>query len=1334
MKINRHRLIADLTSFACAGNGLVIGPPGVGKSYALADLREVLKQSGITHLIIPVESLGQATDADVKALLRRDGDFVELLRSAVSDRTRPAILIFDGFDAARSEADRAGVFQLIRRAVTELKGQWHTIVSVRTFDAKKSRRLLQYFPWRDETGRTDSLSCRHFVIPQLTDEELAQAFDQIAGLRQLNSGGTKEFQTLLTNPFNLWLVEKVLNAGAHSEEFSHITSEVQLLEMYWKHRVRDVPNPEIREFILKQTAQTMVNDNTLMARRDKVYHPSMQAAWESLLSDEILYEVPEREAHIAFTHNILFDFAASVYLLEPEPKKFAQFVAGDVARPLFLRPSLVYHFTRLWHFDRDSFWRNFWTIVQREEINLRQIIRIALPAVVVNEAQTAKDLQPFLQRLIGKEPFANEAVALLLQALRVLQSQKGDLWGEFIEAAGQHLNPKFAWDAGILATRILDANEKASPETISKIGNFGRSLLFWAWNSRSEKEKGAWFDRLAAFVAIPLVAKTYHTDKDAARRLLKAVVDVVGTPNFPIDCIYCLTNEIGHLVSHDPDFVGIVYERVFAYQEESTEATTKGGPVLSFSMTRRDDYGMCRYSLIKAFPQFLAANPAAALRCGLRAVQAYVIRDHLVGYLKNGTNHKTLVDLIEKFPLRGSTASYIEDRSAIWDQTEYPDQELEIADQIFSWISEASKREDSEKIKLFLSVFQSEAKLAFLWSRLLRVAAIATVNLAPELWELAKSNPVLTGNDCLLTLGSFLEKASGQFTKDERAEIESAILAIANEDVSENTPHLTHRRDRLIARIPKDLLVSPAALALRHSLETTSGLPPNTPIFKISSGFRSYSEEDFLREQGANTQSPANRKICELFKPLKEWNEKNKDESTVDSLLPTVSALREALRTIDADESVVSAGWTHLAGFASDALLRTETAESERFKILRSIVLEASVHPEPIPDPHYDKNWSSATWSPKPRNDAAEALPWLTHFGVDKQVITAIQKLATDPVPSVRFLLMCEIWRLLENCPEVMWEILDELADKESNGVVLQGITVSLWQLISRAKERSLPLIAKLLERTGDDADNEEKAQSHLVSMVTDYAVWDHNTWALQTIAAWRSEPVKKAAQLAVSGRRLVEYLAPGQPAVNLKRAGDLLLMHLEVAAQGLALLQNDSAKVSKDEVQAKWRMLYGIIDSAVTRIYFAADIDPNLRERKEHPLDDSTRHGFFLDVKPVLEKILELSKAPKTGTLLAPTAHHFMELLNGVLPYDPPLVLRIAADVVTCSQRYNYNLDSMAMGQVVKLVESILTDYRDKVQGEESITRLLELLDAFVAAGWPEALNLVWRLDEIYR
>jgi hypothetical protein len=127
-------------------------------------------------------------------------------------------------------------------------------------------------------------------------------------------------------------------------------------------------------------------------------------------------------------------------------------------------------------------------------------------------------------------------------------------------------------------------------------------------------------------------------------------------------------------------------------------------------------------------------------------------------------------------------------------------------------------------------------------------------------------------------------------------------------------------------------------------------------------------------------------------------------------------------------------------------------------------------------------------------------------------------------------------------------------------------------------------------------------------------------------------------------------------------------------------------------------------------------------------------RNTVFRNALPILEKVLSFGKTPESGILLAPTAHHFMELLNGIIKYDPQLVLRLAADVIESSKRYNYNLDGMAMKEVVKLVESLLADYREYIQDEKSVTHLLNVLDAFVEAGWPDALNLVWRLDEVYR
>jgi hypothetical protein len=219
-----------------------------------------------------------------------------------------------------------------------------------------------------------------------------------------------------------------------------------------------------------------------------------------------------------------------------------------------------------------------------------------------------------------------------------------------------------------------------------------------------------------------------------------------------------------------------------------------------------------------------------------------------------------------------------------------------------------------------------------------------------------------------------------------------------------------------------------------------------------------------------------------------------------------------------------------------------------------------------------------------------------------------------------------------------------------------------------------------------------------------------------------------------IAGHRLVEYIKIEHLGPGLEKARGMLLSHLNAIADGLVALQRAQDQSTPAINQAKWKRLYSVIDDAVMRIYFAADINSQLKERREHPLNDEERWMLFQQALPLLEKILSFGKQPETGTLLAPTAHHFVELLNGVVGHDPKLIIRMTADVILASKRFNYNLDSLAMGEIVKLVEAILADYRESVQDDTSIKNLLTVLDAFIEAGWPEALNLVWRLDEIYR
>ena len=97
------------------GNGVVIGSPGVGKTYLLKELRQSLKSAGIPHLLLPIDQLGDGTDENLQRELSYEGDLIEKLKSVpVSDQK--GILLFDAFDAARNEETRKHFLRLIRRA------------------------------------------------------------------------------------------------------------------------------------------------------------------------------------------------------------------------------------------------------------------------------------------------------------------------------------------------------------------------------------------------------------------------------------------------------------------------------------------------------------------------------------------------------------------------------------------------------------------------------------------------------------------------------------------------------------------------------------------------------------------------------------------------------------------------------------------------------------------------------------------------------------------------------------------------------------------------------------------------------------------------------------------------------------------------------------------------------------------------------------------------------------------------------------------------------------------------------------------------------------------
>ena len=1351
MKIKREKLLKNLRNFASRGNGVVIGSPGVGKTYLLKELRQNLKSDEMPHLLLPIDQLGDGTDETLRRELSYEGNLIDKLKSVpVSDQK--AILLFDAFDAARNEETRRRFLRLIQRTIQELNGLWNVVVTVRTYDARKSQELLDLFGGPDDTNHSDGILCRHFKIPPLNAEEIRQAFDQIPSLESIYNKGSEDFRQLLANPFNLWLLEKILKTPREVPDFSQIHSEVQLLDLFWARRVEDKNNVEHRRFLLKQVAARMVKKHSLTVRRYDIYkdlgleEPARQGAWDNLLSDEILAKVSSTGQRIAFSHNILFDYAISVLLIDDEPRQLEDFVREDPSRPLFLRPSLTYFFTRLWCDDDapEKFWEAFWHILPKDEpVHLRLFARLVPTSVIASEACKIDQLNPLLDKLRNSENIAAKAISYLLQSLRAMQIERDPLWIDFFDQVSAHLDPNFAWDLTTLTSEIFErATKKQDTVVIDACGRVGRRLLAWIWQERETNENDS-YNRLGGYWILPLVAKTYGTNPEESRALLNKVLDLTQEDNFPIEFLTRLTEHVDKIWNHDPKFVRAIYHVVFAHRETSDALTNKGSLILGFGSTRRQDYRMCQFRLIQHFPNFLQAAPLIAAQAVIQSLNFFIISTRVFSYRQGDV---PLEDLVETFNFRGKLVYFVEDYSYIWAEGKVRAQPIEVADTLFEFITELAMSQDP-LLDSLLDVFRDYVWVAFFWKRLLKTAAQLPNIFAPRLFELCTAKPIQIHHETSYELALFLEVAASEFTSDQLRRIEESILTLP-EGAGDNLDSLERARDRLLAQIPPNLLCTDAAKTIREQMERENDVPVNQPPISFRISKETVTEEKRLQERGIDTNAPKNQELHRFFKPLDKFStDWRNDIPTTEAIRLIFPQLEQVYATVKrntgADKEVIDSLWYKLTYCAAILARVADKPESHLFAFCRQILLDGAVHELPAPDPVFDAEFNSPGYSPYPRHEAARGLLWLTARQSDAEMLDAIEKLADDPVPSVRMVTAMELFMVYTKTPERFWHIVDDRATHETNQVVQKYIYFTLTKVVARKKEnedKTTRVMDKLLKRIPPPTERLEA-----VDPFSDLLVWlaidRENTWAQETIEyTLFKDPIRFAHPLKQAVFRVMEdYVVPKNLETpegydRAKRAIEWLSKVITVVSGRIEELCTILKEYRNEEVNQQLNDVYEVIDQVIMHLNREVVRERGESEEETEEIADELRCRFYSEVKPLIEQTIGFALDPEKGVMFAQTAHYFMELLTSFLSCDPRKVLGLAEGVARASERFGYTLDSLAVEDVVKLVEIVLADHRNEVREGKGLDDLLNLLDLFTKAGWSDALRLVWRLDEVFR
>ena len=111
------------------------------------------------------------------------------------------------------------------------------------------------------------------------------------------------------------------------------------------------------------------------------------------------------------------------------------------------------------------------------------------------------------------------------------------------------------------------------------------------------------------------------------------------------------------------------------------------------------------------------------------------------------------------------------------------------------------------------------------------------------------------------------------------------------------------------------------------------------------------------------------------------------------------------------------------------------------------------------------------------------------------------------------------------------------------------------------------------------------------------------------------------------------------------------------------------------------------------------------------------------------------LSAAVQSQSCLLYTSRCVYETaLKSCLHFDPKSILRFAAFVTQYSRQGGYTFETSAIGEIVILTEKLLADYRYLLLEDDSFQDLLTILDIYAQSGWPDAMELLGRFDEIFK
>ncbi len=1371
--IERLDELRKLSEAANAGHLLLTGEPGCGKSGLLHDLATSLTAQGVPVVVLLAEELFSGGQLDSRRILGLRHDLDEVLNHWPTGER--GIFITDALDAVRDPS----LSRLLREMLADVlvgESAWTVVASVREFDLKSGRELREMFPGDGVPDHThsDFAGVSHFHLRGLTDAQLSWLTTKHPTIALFldRANRSAKSRDLQRSPFYLRLAAELLASGVKPDRLADWSSPALLLRSFWSRRVDEGDGAEERQAALRAVCDAMVSaKNPVISAKEVTLSAGERRALRELRSRGILaapallHGVPAGDEAIRFSHHLLHDYGIARTIIPTAlPARFCEYAEAHPLLPIFYRQSFLFALEEIWDADttRAGYWETAIRLVAAPA--LYGVSRIAGPILAARRVETMEDLNILCARLL-EAGGSNESGPA--KALRHLASGLQDAEPNAIRAGADAWCAFAAKLAGLLSTHAyiemplvhilarLDSAEAASTDTQRADLNLAARAAL-AIYLQKPVNKG-W--RYAPVVTIEAICHTFTAAPRESERLFLDMLSAARIAQFPHDELFRLAHQLQHLGNDGARVIVRIFECAFGKRPKFGKWQQFGTAIMPMQIQLSDQWNSIAHSLADFYDAHARNLPLLAAELACIPANAAVESGRSSGF-----RHRRSTRIVDFF-FRGERCTLVQDYSHIWTTGPYPDggDALRIVGRfeelLRTWATEA----DEALIDHALDVFAKKNRTAWLWSRVLDAAAdhpsTLGVRLAPILYELV----FLVHMDYSHAATRLFAALHANGDSPIRIRLERLLLDLPklgrrHKTLTKLFKHAAfdNAQNRLLGAVIEENLVLPATIRLLRKRRSEEALIANRQRLRPTAAFRDVSPEEEFGRRGISLKNPINEKLFRALEALKAAFPDAPKQTTVLTknwkLLLKCEDLARQHRRKHAD--LASELWSHVVIVASKVVYEVEwAAKSKRLQTIRRILLRAASDPNPSKDDsEKDPNADWPSWGvPSPRIDAARGLPMLAYRlgAVDRSLERALWNLARDSSHPVRFNFAERLRPLWKPAPQLMWRLIDGLIEDERIFSVLDSLVSTLEWLLYRDADATLPRLAAVTLRAANGASAANKLHESLASTQLFYFLRTGNSQCeayVKSLVEGCETPLSLGALLPqLHHCRDAGWLTMGSPSPSdandeaARQRTWAFFSELLSTAQGKLKMRAahwekhgplKGAALKKH--QALTTTLLRVVDGIGAQLYFASGAFDEKRAKDAGKHLDLLRSARFWKEAESLFQALVAEWHPHI-------AYQVVQTLNHLLPHAPERAFLLAAQAIRASSAASFQHDSLAVKEVVKLIEHALADYREifRVDGgrnSECLTALLEVLDLFVEAGWAEARQLTHRLEEIYR